>query len=123
MRTSLSPPPFLKRKRVGGLPTWIPRAHLRLLGASVWGLLAVSEPAAAAELMVCYAVPNSKSLGPIFLQEALRCAAADKTEAGGKFLDMPRGLAELYEKGWRLVQVLERRGSEGAEYLAYVERR
>jgi hypothetical protein len=73
--------------------------------------------------MVCYAVPNSQSLGPIFLQEALRCAAADKTEAAGKFLDMPRGLAELYEKGWRLVQVLERRGSEGPQYLAYVERR
>ena len=72
--------------------------------------------------MVCYAVPNSQSLGPIFLQEALRCAAADKTDARGKFLDVPRGLAELYEKGWRLVQVLERKDPQGPQYLAYVER-
>jgi hypothetical protein len=81
-----------------------------------------TKPLAAAELMVCYASPGTQSLGPIFLQEALRCAAADRADNRGRFIDVPRGLAELYETGWRLIQVLERRSAEGPQYLAYVER-
>jgi hypothetical protein len=95
-----------------------------LMRCIIIGLMAAANtPLAAAELMVCYAAPESQSLGPIFLQEPLRCAAAHKAEERGTFVDMPRGLAELYENGWRLIQVLERKDGQGTQYLAYVERR
>ncbi len=99
----------------------IPGNVLRGLAAGT--MLCASTSVAAAELMVCYATPDSTSLGPIFLQEPLRCAAAHSNEEKGSFVDMPRGLAELYEKGWRLIQVLERRDGDGPQFLAYVERR
>lgn len=101
-----------------------PRLSPWAMRCIVAGLMAaVNTPLAGAELMVCYAAPESQSLGPIFLQEPLRCAAAHKSEERGTFVDMPRGLAELYENGWRLIQVLERKESQGAQYLAYLERR
>jgi len=81
-----------------------------------------TRPLAAAELMVCYASSSTQSMGPVFLQEPLRCAAADKSDERGRFIDVRRGLAELYESGWKLIQVLERRSAEGAQYLAYVEK-
>jgi hypothetical protein len=95
---------------------------LLFLGVSAWMQWTGTKPLAAAELMVCYASPNIQSMGPIFLQEALRCAAADRSDERGRFIDVPRGLAELYESGWKLIQVLERRSAEGIQYLAYVER-
>lgn len=105
-----------------------PPSPLRLspwaMGCAVAGFMTVlNTPLAAAELMVCYAAPESQSLGPIFLQEPLRCAAAHKSEERGTFVDMPRGLAELYENGWRLIQVLERKDTQGTQFLAYLERR
>lgn len=79
--------------------------------------------AGAAELMVCYATPNTDSQGPVFIQEPLRCASANKNEERGSFVDFPRGLAELYDKGWHLIQVLERVSNGRPDYVAYVEKR
>jgi hypothetical protein len=94
------------------------RFPVALIAALVW-----AGGAAGAELMVCYAQPDSESKGPVFIQEKLRCAAASATEERGVFVDLPRGLAELYEKGWRLIQVLERHAGDGLQYVAFVEKR
>lgn len=50
-------------------------------------MAAVNTPLAAAELTVCYAVLESRSLGPIFLQEPLRCVTAHKAEDRGLLAD------------------------------------